>query len=261
MTTWQQIKRLFSQDVSSETAHSVSLTVQKISQAGEHIRRITLGGAAIRKLPALHSGSHIQLLFDKQGNPVTNTVTCQDDVIERPFTVRFCDPQMLLLTIDIVTWPGRSYGPARRWAQTVQLGESIHIKGPWPGPRLAAEADEVLLAGEADAIPAIAHHLETLNPASYGTVILHCPGMSENIVFSKPPNVQIIWVNQPDSSLLAALQQHAPAGGSPAIWLGARPDDMATLKAWIAQTYLSAAHYIQLTAYTGDEDPVGSLSA
>ena len=119
----------------------------------------------------------------------------------------------------------------------------------------------MLLAGEADAIPAIAHHLENLNPASHGMVVLHCPGMSENIVFSKPPNVEVVWVNQTDSSLLEALQQHAPSGGSPAIWLGARPDDMATLKAWIAQTYCSAPHFIQITAYTGDEDPLSSLSA
>ncbi len=255
MTTWQQLKNMFSPAPANPEAQSFSLTVQKVSQVGAHVRRITLGGSAIRKLPQLRSGSCIRLLFETDGAPLQRAVSSTQTVLERPFTVRFCDRDMLLITIDVMLGGHLPDGPARRWANTVALGEAIQVKGPWLSAPLKDSTDWVLLAGEVAAIPAIAHHLEALHPATRGVVALHNTGMAENILLSKPVNMDIIWSNGRYASLPQLLQHIPRLKGTPAAWVGAMQRDVSPLHQWLEQALGVPQDALVVTPYDNTGQP------
>ena len=260
MTYWQHLKRLFGPKPKPATAQSFSLTVQKITHVSEHVRRITLGGAAVRQLPQLRPGGCIRLLFEADGKPLQHPALAEETLLERPFTVRFCDTNMLLVTIDVMLGGHLPDGPARQWANRAQLGEEIHIKGPWFSPALKASTDWVLLGGEVPAIPAIAHHLEALHPATRGVVAINNSGMSENILLSKPVNMEVVWNNGRFASLPQLLQNIPHPGGSPAAWIGAREQDVAPLTQWLEQSLGVPDDALSVTAYDS-QGPADMLRA
>ena len=249
MAYWQQLKKLFSAKPKPAMAQSFSLTVQKITHISEHVRRITLGGSAVRHLPQLRPGSCIRLLFESDGRPLQRKALQEEALLERPFTVRFCDTDMLLVTIDVMLGGHLPDGPARQWASKTRIGEDIQVKGPWVSPALKASTDWVLLGGEVPAIPAIAHHLEALHPATRGIVAINNSGMSENILLSKPVNMEIVWNNGRFATLPQLLQNIPRPAGSPAAWIGARQQDIAPLSQWLEQSVGVPEEALSITAY------------
>ena len=121
----------------------------------------------------------------------------------RGYTLRASRPGEI--DIDFVLHP--EAGPATDWARAAKPGDTLGMFGPSdyfgrpvPISRTIAEADWLLLAGDATAIPGIATLLASL-PVGHHAVV-HVSG--EPIAFDTEGDVTVNWVDDPVAALAAA---------------------------------------------------------
>jgi NADPH-dependent ferric siderophore reductase len=151
--------------------------------------RVTLGGADLAGFVNGGRDQRIKLLLPQQGQ--TEPVLPDEDVeggwyrgwqrmpamwrpVMRTYTVRAQRPEAGEIDVDLALHSGPAEGPASRWARATNPGDRIAVYGPTiPDAggvefHLPPDADEVLIAGDEAALPAIAAILETL-PADLPT--------------------------------------------------------------------------------------------
>lgn len=115
------------------------------------MRRIILGGEAIRRFEPDRAGQWVKLFLELQGA-----------VINRAYTVRRFDPVLHRMEIDIVL---HGHGGASGWAARAKPNDRLGLSGPRAGYHADADAGWLLLAGDETALPAILSILE-IEPAS-----------------------------------------------------------------------------------------------
>ncbi|WP_240373222.1 siderophore-interacting protein [Brevibacterium zhoupengii] len=123
----------------------------------------------------------------------------------RTYTVREWREDVCELVVDMVLHTddqGRS-GPAAAWAQSAEVGHSLHVigpsrhaEGPTAGIEFApADADAILLAGDETAVPAIASILESLKGTNVqGKAILEVPSAEDVLKLNAPAGFEIQWL-------------------------------------------------------------------
>ena len=123
----------------------------------------------------------------------------------RTYTVREWRDEARELVVDMVLHTdaqGRS-GPAAAWALSAQVGDSLHFigpsrhaEGPSAGIEFApADANNILLAGDETAVPAIASILDSLqNTDVQGKAILEVPTAQDVLEFDAPAGFEIQWL-------------------------------------------------------------------
>lgn len=123
----------------------------------------------------------------------------------RTYTVREWRDEARELVVDMVLHTdaqGHS-GPAAAWAQSAQIGHRLHIIGPSrhaDGPPAGiefapADADNILLAGDETAVPAIASILESIkNAEMQGKAILEVPTSEDVLDLEAPDGFEIQWL-------------------------------------------------------------------
>lgn len=128
----------------------------------------------------------------------------------RTYTVREWRDDARELVVDMVLHvdeQGHS-GPAAAWAQSAQVGHSLHIIGPSrhaEGPSAGieftpADADNILLAGDETAVPAIASILDSIKDAEVqGKAILEVPTAEDVLDFDAPVGFEIQWLPRGDA--------------------------------------------------------------
>src|SRR5580658_5829610 len=94
-----------------------TLTVLEKGYVTPRMLRIVLGGDDLKGFTSPSADDHIKLYVPGDGR----------DLEARDFTPRDFDPEAQKLTIDVALHPA---GPAIRWAEQVEIGNSVEINGP-----------------------------------------------------------------------------------------------------------------------------------
>ena len=135
----------------------------------------------------------------------------------RTYTVRQWRDGDRELVVDLVLHSdeeGHS-GPAAQWAQSAGVGHRLHIIGPARGADGPAggiefapgEADQILLAGDETAVPAVASILDSLGDSSVqGKVILEVPRAEDIIDIAAPVGFEIQWLPRGDADFGELLE-------------------------------------------------------
>lgn len=125
----------------------------------------------------------------------------------RSYSVRDWElaPDSTRLTVDFVLHlvPGAT-GPASTWAAQARPGDEVLIVAPWReaeyfgGIEFApGDADDIVLAGDETAAPAIARILGDLNVTDAdcrGTAFIEVPTAADVVPFPAPPGFDVRWL-------------------------------------------------------------------
>lgn len=190
------------------------------------MRRITLGGADVAGF----------LATDGVDAPGTWVKVFLPSGEGRAYTVRRIDRAAATLDIDFVLHgEGAHSGPAAAWAAQAQPGERIGFAGPRNGGfQLPADAQWVLLAGDATALPAIQSIAESLPPTMRLKTYVEVATEADVQEIRTQASVRTSWFTQRDGTPGLALQQqlmHRPQPPGPGyVWMAGESSAMRTLR-------------------------------
>lgn len=138
------------------------LTVVRSEPLTVRMRRVTLGGEALRAVTPAGPAQHVRLLFGEPGADVVLPVAGPSGLrwpahrlrpYGRSMTVRHHDPARGEMAIDVAL---HGDTPATRWAVGAHPGDPVGVVGPGGGWIPPADARVHVLAGDETALPAIA---------------------------------------------------------------------------------------------------------
>ncbi|MGK9149210.1 siderophore-interacting protein [Plantibacter flavus] len=203
----------------------VAAVVTRIEQVSPSYRRFTFTGPEVQHIADNRHDQRIKLLF-----PLPETgfdgLPMHDDWYQawrllptperhamRTYTIREVRQDVAEFDIDIALH-GR-VGPASTWALDARIGDELIVNVPnaraavtaggvdWHAPE---SVDQVLLAGDETALPAIAGILESLPDTSRGIAVVEIPHPDDIAVLStKPDGVELVVLprgDQPVGTLL-----------------------------------------------------------
>ncbi|MGO4300913.1 siderophore-interacting protein [Leifsonia sp. RAF41] len=147
----------------------------------------------------------------------------------RTYTVRAVDPEGCRLDVDFVAHGDG--GPAARWLISAEAGDQLVVIGPdarsshrgvgidWrPG-----DAQELLLAGDETAAPAIASILEALPPGCRARAFIEVPSPEDALSLTVPDHATVTWLARGDDAVTGAALIPAVQG-----WLADNPRVVST---------------------------------
>lgn len=146
------------------------------------------------------------------------------------------------LVIDFVLHLGAgSSGPAAAWAASATVGDRVTLAGPsGEGERIGVEfapgrAEQIVLAGDETAAPAIARILEDLPATSRGVALIEVPTAADRLPIAAPSGFQVSWLPRDGAvhgvRLVPELLALLP-GADPGSVAGEDPEDI-----WETPTY------------------------
>ncbi len=115
----------------------------------------------------------------------------------RKYTVLDFDPRTGDLLIDFVvpTRQGTAAGPAADWATVAAPGYQLDLHlAPEPPPQLPAGAHEVVLAGDATALPAITALVAQLEPRQVADILIEVPSPGDVRAFASRAALNVEWL-------------------------------------------------------------------
>ncbi|KAB7615845.1 siderophore-interacting protein [Amylibacter sp. SFDW26] len=183
------------------------MTVVSSKRISSSYYRIRLHGDALASFA--QDGLHVRLLLPNNpsdpkwpkigSNGQTKWPTGKDTLHKPVYTIRWIDPQSGLLDIDIFIHDG---GRTSIWAASVEPYKKVGIMGPGGGWH--PNADWILLAGDATALPAIARILENTTKETQVTAIIKASSKEDETLTIAPDNGSITWISiiQPETELL-----------------------------------------------------------
>ncbi|MFT0846833.1 siderophore-interacting protein [Actinomycetaceae bacterium L2_0104] len=177
-------------------------------QVTPHMRRVTVAGEDLRRLPN-HGYDHWFRLFLPQPGQDVDFSRVPDRLgmasylkfltspsgtrpIFRSYTVREFRPDAGELDIDFVVHG--ELGVAGPWAMRAQAGDEIALIDQGCGFDLLDDADYHVLAGDESALPAILGILRDLPRDAEGTAIIEVPDLDDMQPSSAPENFEILWL-------------------------------------------------------------------
>jgi NADPH-dependent ferric siderophore reductase len=120
----------------------------------------------------------------------------------RTYTALFPDLAAGTLAIDFVTHG--DHGVAGPWAQAVQPGERLEVRGPGGAYRPDPDADWHLLAGDESAVPAITAAVEALPADAVARVVVLVEDAGHEPVLSLPIGAELTMLHRAEGEGLAA---------------------------------------------------------
>ena len=118
----------------------------------------------------------------------------------RTYSIRYLSADTLVIDFVLHLQPGLT-GPASLWASSAAAGDELLIIGPrrglpdWGGVEFApGDAQEILLAGDETAAPAIARILEDADASVRGIAFIEVPDPSDALAIDAPYGVQVRWL-------------------------------------------------------------------
>jgi NADPH-dependent ferric siderophore reductase len=198
------------------------LEVLRVARPSPHLRRVTLGGAALAGFASLGFDDHVKLFFPAPGaaEPVLPTAGPNGPVYpegERP-AARDYTPRRFTATELEIDFVLHGEGPAATWAAQAAPGQRIGVGGPRGSFILPEDYDWYLMVGDETALPAIARRLAELQPlpsaAAVSVTWLHrdgaAPGQPDALAAALralplPPGEGHAWVAA-ESAVARALR-------------------------------------------------------
>ncbi|MEU0939099.1 siderophore-interacting protein [Embleya sp. NPDC005971] len=195
-------------------------TVVRSVEVTPRMLRLTLGGERLRGFDGgRQADERVKLFFPPLGESIPVMPEFGPDGPVHPdgctpaharnYTVRRFDPAGPELDIDFVIHGG---GRAVEWARDARPGDVLGIAGPLPGSLPPADADQLLIAGDETALPAVASILERLAPGTRAHVFVEVADRHEEqpLVAAPDTDVRIRWLHR-DTAIDADEDQLADA--------------------------------------------------
>jgi NADPH-dependent ferric siderophore reductase len=211
----------------------VHLTVLRRERLSPHWMRITFGGGEIDRFAAMGYDQWFRLFLPLGGDEGLERLPAKankmfgylrylripDGVrpVMRNYTVRAHRPATAEsgpeIDVDFVLHGSAAdgtAGPASRWAETCEPGESVVIIDEGLAFNPERGVDRVLLVADETGLPAVAGICASLPADAQGLVIVEVPEAADALAFEHPEGVEIRWIvrdpaAQPGEPALAAL--------------------------------------------------------
>ncbi|MYS86088.1 siderophore-interacting protein [Embleya scabrispora] len=195
-------------------------TVVRSVEVTPRMLRLTFGGDGLRGFDGgRQADEHVKLFFPPKGEPIPVLPEFGPEGLVFPdgatppharnYTVRRFDPVGLELDVDFVI---HGNGRAVEWARDARPGDVLGIAGPAPGSHPPADADQLLIAGDETALPAVASILERLAPGTRAHVFVEVADRNEEQCLAAAPDtdVRVRWLHR-DTTTDAEEDQLADA--------------------------------------------------
>ncbi|HYP73095.1 MAG TPA: siderophore-interacting protein [Microbacterium sp.] len=252
----------FSSLVKPASQDLIRLEVLRTERLGAHWVRITLGGGEIDSFTPLGYDQWFRIFLPLGGDDGLERIPAKANKIfgylkylripdgvrpvMRNYTVRayraIGESGGAEIDVDFVLHgSGPTAGPASRWADAAQPGESVVIIDEGLGFNPQRGVDEVLLVGDETGAPAIAGVCASLPSSATGTAIIEAPSAEDVLAFDAPAGVDVRWIvradaDKPGTRALAALQElAAPASSTHAFIVGEQSLPTAARRHLVAQ--------------------------
>lgn len=203
------------------------VSVAASASIGPNLQRITLCGEDLHQFGVAGCDQRVKLLLPRRGRTVADVPVGEGwyarwralpegiRPVMRTYTVRAHRPETGEMDIDLVlhgTEDGTA-GPAAHWAATARPGHQVALIGPdrpgdgmmwgraWAPP---ASTDQVLLAGDETAVPAVAAIVESLPGDARGITCLEVPSRGDVQHWHAPRGMDIRWYSREEAATDAA---------------------------------------------------------
>lgn len=174
------------------------LKVVEVHAVGEltpHMKRITVGSAALKTFPVRRPAQWVKLFVPTPGSEKPSG---------RAYTIRSFREARSEIDIDFVL---HGDGPCSRWAAQAKVGDVIQIAGPRSGFSLDPEISHLLIGGDETALPAIGAIVEALPAGLVIDAFIEVPERADIQVLRSRADVNFTWLSR----------EGAPAGTSTAL--------------------------------------------
>lgn len=223
--------------VKPETQGLVHLTVLRTERLSPHWMRVTLGGGEISQFRHMGYDQWFRIFLPLGGDEGLDRLPAKankmfgylrylripDGVrpVMRNYSVRAYRPATesagAEIDVDFVLHGSAAdgtAGPASRWAETCEPGESVVIIDEGLAFNPARGVDRVVLVADETGLPAIASICATLPADSSGVAIIEVPSADDALEFPHPAGITVRWIVRehgikPGSLALQALTEAA----------------------------------------------------
>ncbi|SHE93636.1 NADPH-dependent ferric siderophore reductase, contains FAD-binding and SIP domains [Loktanella atrilutea] len=210
-------------------------TVRSTDRVGAHFIRVHMACDDVAALCV--GGMHFSLLLPPGGRapvwPMLNdrmrTVWPADaDALHRaPYTFVTRDPAQGTFSFDIFIHDG---GRTTTWAQSLVGGEVVGVMGPGSGDHPVT--DDLLIAGDETALPAIRSILEQAPRHLRGRAVIEVGDPADIVALAMPSGMSLDWiVRGPDSDLWSWLRRVDSLLPDTFVWIAAEQATIRQAKA------------------------------
>lgn len=217
-------------------------SVHGVRRVGPNFLRVELECSDTRRLSA-ERGMHFSLLLPPDGrmpvwprlddNGRTVMPLGADSLHRAAYTFVELDPERERFTFDVFEHEG---GRTTTWARTAQRGDVVGISGPGSGG--FPPGQNILIAGDETALPAIRRILQASAPDRCGHALLEVGTEADICDLSRPDGVDLSWcVRNRGESLWDRLSEAPlPQGSDRFVWVAAEKTVVRNAKARFRQT-------------------------
>ncbi|WP_194410232.1 siderophore-interacting protein [Microbacterium cremeum] len=223
--------------VKPETQGLVHLTVLRTQRLSPHWMRVTLGGGEISQFRAMGYDQWFRIFLPLGGDEGLERLPAKanklfgylrylripDGVrpVMRNYTVRAyraaTETTDAEIDVDFVLHGSAedgTAGPASRWAETCEPGESVVIIDEGLAFNPERGVDRVVLVADETGLPAVAGICATLPADASGLAIVEVPSTEDALDFEHPAGIAVRWVvrehgRKPGTLALQALREAA----------------------------------------------------
>jgi NADPH-dependent ferric siderophore reductase len=210
-------------------------TVVDAIQLTPRMRRITLTGSDLAGYPNEGPATHFKLVLPPPGQTEAvlpsrgpNGVEWPDGArpVLRTYTPRSVSDGSVVIDFALHADPG----PASRWAQSAQPGDSVVITGARGAYRVDPTADYTVLVADETALPAASTIIEDAPAGALIRLFAEIPERAEQLDFETQADLTVTWLPRDaaggafraaDAVLAAALPE-----GRGAFWVGLEAGEM-----------------------------------
>lgn len=224
---------------------TICATVLQTEAISQHMQRITLQAQAFHDFPAECESGYIKLLFTDQGDTDLSKLS-QARPLMRTYTIRQFCPAQHSLSLDMVKHG--TTGLASRWAQTVQVGDTIEVVGPGLVKDLVTPAPWYFMAADMTALPALTVKLSRLPSDARGYAVIKVKDKDDILPLTINSQVQVIWLTA-DESLPATVFAQPWLAGEPSVWVACEFDDMRAMRRYFRNDKQVSKERIYISSY------------
>lgn len=208
---------LASRLVKPETQGLVHLTVLRRERLSPHWMRVTLGGGEIAAFRPMGYDQWFRVFLPLGGDEGLERLPAKANKlfgylrylripdgmrpVMRNYTVRAFRPATTTtdaeIDVDFVLHGSAedgTAGPASRWAESCEPGESVVIIDEGLAFNPARGVERVVLVADETGLPAVAGICASLPAAASGVAIIEVPSAEDALEFSHPSGIDVRWV-------------------------------------------------------------------
>lgn len=187
---------------------------------------------------------HVKLLLESGAS--------DGQTVMRDFTPRAWDAAAGTFALEFAL---HSQGPAIKWAQSAQIGDTLQVGGPRGSVIVPDDFDWYLFVGDATALPSIARRLESLRAGVPVTVLALVENEAEMQTFPTMSKCNALWQlggGDPEgdmSALLSTLAECAFPPGDGFIWAAGEAALARAVHAWATEERRQPAEWVKVAEY------------